>query len=327
MRCMPPRRIVLLAFPGVQSLDIAGPLEVFSITDRLDPGRYSTEVVAPGGRPFATSSGLTVQPDRSTAACRGAIDTLIVAGGMGVREAVRDGSLVRWLGAGARRSRRLASVCSGAFLLAEAGLLEGKRAATHWASADRLAQRYPEIDVDPESIFMRDGDVWTSAGVTAGMDLSLALVEDDHGPEVSLEVARWLVIYARRPGGQAQFSAALAAQTAERAPLREVQEWVRTHPRGDCSVEALATKANMSPRNFSRAFAREVGMTPAAWVEAARVDIAKGLLETTALPTDAVAAECGFGTVETLRRAFRRRVGVSPGEYRNRFRTALSDAA
>ena len=316
------RRIVLVAFEGAQSLDFVGPLEVFAIADRLSPGRYTTELVAPGGRPFATSSGMTVTPDRSPRACRGAIDTLVVAGGLGVREALSDEPLVGWLGRAAERSRRVTSVCTGAFLLAEADLLEGRRATTHWASADRLAERHPCVDVDPESIFVRDGDVWTSAGVTAGIDLALALVEDDLGPDAALEVARWLVVFAKRPGGQAQFSAALAAQTAQREPLREVQEWVRANPAADCSVEALAARACMSPRNFSRAFHREVGMTPAAWVEAARVDLAKGLLETTFAPTEALAAACGFGTVETLRRAFRRRVGVSPGQYRERFRAA-----
>lgn len=311
-----------MAFTGAQSLDFVGPLEVFAIADRLSPGRYSPELVAPGGRPFATGSGLTVTPDRSTRACRGAIDTLVVAGGQGVRDALRDDALIRWLRDAAGRSRRVTSVCTGAFLLAEAGLLDGRRATTHWASAGRLAERYPGVDVDSESIFVRDGDVWTSAGVTAGMDLALALVEDDLDPEAALEVARWLVVFAKRPGGQAQFSVALAAQTAQREPLREVQEWVRANPAGDASVEALAARACMSPRNFSRAFHREVGMTPAAWVEAARVDLAKGLLETTFASTEAVTAECGFGTVETLRRAFRRRVGVSPGQYRERFRAA-----
>ncbi len=190
-----------------------------------------------------------------------------------------------------------------------------------------MPTRHPEIEVEPDSIYVRDGDVWTSAGVTAGMDLALALVEDDLGPEAALEVARWLVMFVKRPGGQSQFSAPLAAQTAEREPLREVQEWVRANPAADCSVDALASRAGMSPRNFSRAFRREVGMTPAAWVEASRVDLAKGLLETTAAGTEAVAAKCGFGTVETLRRAFRRRLGVSPGEYRDRFRAGALRAA
>ena len=245
---MPPRRIVLLAFPDAQSLDFVGPLEVFGIAERLAPGRYSVEVVAPSAEPFATNSGLTVAPDRSTAACRGPIDTLVVAGGLGVRAAMRDESLVRWVARAAERSRRVTSVCTGAFLLAEAGLLDGRRVATHWASTRPPGtSATPAIDVDPESIFVRDGDVWTSAGVTAGMDLALALVEDDLGPEAALEVARWLVLYVKRPGGQSQFSAALAAQTAERAPLREVQEWVRANPRSDCSVEALAARAPHEP--------------------------------------------------------------------------------
>lgn len=318
-----------MGYPDTQSLDFVGPLEVFTTAERLSlsPGRYSTEIVAPGGDPFATNSGLSVTPDRATAACRGPIDTLLVAGGRGAQAAVEDVALVRWLGEAARRSRRVGSVCTGAFLLARAGLLDGRRATTHWASVELLASRHPEIEVEPDSIYVRDGDVWTSAGVTAGMDLALALVEDDLGPEAALEVARWLVVFVKRPGGQSQFSAPLATQTAEREPLREVQEWVRANPAADCSVDALADRASMSPRNFSRAFRREVGMTPAAWVEASRVDLAKGLLETTAAGTEAVAAECGFGTVETLRRAFRRRLGVSPGEYRARFRAGGLRAA
>ncbi len=221
----------------------------------------------------------------------------------------------------------MASVCTGAFLLARAGLLDGRPATTHWAWADQLAERYPSVRVDPDRIFVRDGQIWTAAGVTAGMDLALALVEDDLGREVALEVARWLVVFARRPGGQSQFSAPLAAQTAERRPLREVQEWVLADPARDCSVEALALRAAMSPRNFARAFRREVGVTPAAWVEEVRVESARRLLEASAVSTDQVAAQCGFGTVETLRRAFGRRVGVSPGQYRERFQAALQPAA
>ncbi len=321
------RRIVLLAFPGAQTLDFAGPLEVFSTADRLGPGGYTTEVVGPAGAPFATSSGLTVAPDRSTGACRGPIDTLIVAGGTGVHDAVGDAQLLRWLRGAAQRSRRVTSVCTGAFLLAAAGLLEGRRATTHWAFADRLAERHPEVNVEPNRIFVRDDPVWTSAGVTAGIDLALALVEDDHGREAALEVARWLVVFATRPGGQSQFSAALSAQTAERRPLREVQQWVLADPARECTVEALAERACMSPRNFSRAFRAEAGLPPAAWVETVRVEHARRLLEAASTAVEAIAAECGFGTVETMRRAFRRRLGVSPGEYRQRFHAALDEAA
>ncbi|MEK6230089.1 MAG: GlxA family transcriptional regulator [Actinomycetota bacterium] len=321
------RRVVLLGFEGVQSLDLVGPLEVFATATRLGVGAYETEVVAPGAEGFATTSGLRIAPDRSPAACRGPIDTLLVAGGQGVRAAAGDERLVRWLRGAAGRSRRVASVCTGAFLLAHAGLLDGRRATTHWASAKRLAAEYPSVEVEPDRIFVRDGEVWTSAGVTAGMDLALALVESDHGREASLEVARWLVLFVRRPGGQSQFSAPLATQAAEREPLREAQERVLADPRGDCTVETLAAAACMSPRNFSRAFVREVGLTPAAWVETVRVERAQRLLEAGSQPIEIVARECGFGTVETLRRAFGRRLGVSPGEYRERFRAALHDAA
>ncbi len=321
------RRIVLLAFPGAQTLDFTGPLEVFSMAERLSPGSYSTEVVAPGGRPFSTSSGLNVTPDGAVAGCRGGIDTLVVAGGTGVRDAVRDTTLVRWLTGAYERSRRVSSVCTGAFLLAQAGLLAGRRATTHWASADLLREHHPDVEVDPDRIFVRDGGVWTSAGVTAGIDLALALVEDDYGREAALEVARWLVVFATRPGGQSQFSAPLAAQAAERRPLRDVQEWVRSDPARNCTVDSLAERACMSPRNFSRAFQAETGLSPAVWVETVRVDSARRLLEAGPAGVERVAAQCGFGTVETMRRAFHRRLGVSPGEYRQRFRAALREAA
>lgn len=322
-----PRRVVLVAFEGMQSLDLTGPLEVFSTAERLAPGRYTTEVVSSGGLGLRTNSGLTLAPDRSTAACRGKVDTLVVTGGSGVREAARDEGLVRWLRSAAARSRRVASVCTGTFLLGAAGLLDGKRVTTHWASADRLAQLYPGAEVDPDRIYVRDGHIWTSAGVTAGIDLALALVEDDHGREAALEVARWLVVFTRRPGGQSQFSAPLAAQSAEREPLREVQEAVLADPSGDLSVERLAARASMSPRNFARVFRRETGLTPAVWVETARVERARQLLEAASSPVETIASDCGFGTVETMRRAFRRRLGVSPGEYRDRFNAALHDVA
>jgi transcriptional regulator GlxA family with amidase domain len=212
-------------------------------------------------------------------------------------------------------------VCTGAFLLAKAGLLDGRRATTHWASCAELARRYPDTRVEPDPIFVRDGNVFTSAGVTAGMDLTLALVEDDLGREVALEAARWLVVFLKRPGGQAQFSAQLAAQTADRAPLRELQAWIPDHLDEDLSVAALARRACMSDRNFARAFRRETGMTPAAYVEAARVERARIALESGDLAVEEVARQAGFGTVETMRRAFRRRVGVSPINYRARFRT------
>ncbi len=265
-----------MAFPDAQSLDFVGPLEVFGIAERLSPGRYSTEIVAPGGRRFATNGGLSVDARRVHGACPARSTRSWWPAGWACGRPCATARLVRWLGGAAGRSRRVASVCTGAFLLAEAGLLDGRRVATHWASADRLAERYPGSRSTPTASSCATASVWTSAGVTAGMDLALALVEDDFGPEAALEVARWLVVFVKRPGGQSQFSAALAAQAAERKPLREVQEWVRANPAGDCSVEALAGRACMSPRNFSRAFGAEVGMTPAAWVEASRVDLRQG---------------------------------------------------
>jgi transcriptional regulator GlxA family with amidase domain len=312
------RRIVIVAFDGVQPLDVVGPAEVFSTAARLRPPGYTVEVVAPEATPIRASS-VSLAPDRAIASCRGQIDTLICAGGTGVREAARDERLIRWLKRAAQRSRRTASVCTGAFLLAKAGLLDGKRATTHWSACAALAERYPEVTVEPDPIFVEDDGLYTSAGVTAGMDLALALVDEDLGRDVALEVARWLVLFLRRPGGQCQFSAQLAAQSAEREPLRELQAWIPDNLDSDLSVPALARRVSMSERNFARAFRRELGKTPAAYVEASRVESARIALESGSEAVELVAQRCGFGTVETMRRAFRRRVGVSPGDYRNRF--------
>ena len=323
---VPARRIVLFAFDRFQALDLVGPAEVFSMASRLaGGGAYTIEVVAKE-REITTSSGLRLRPDRSPAACRGPIDTLVVVGGEGVPAALEERDLLRWIARTARRSRRVASVCNGAFLLARAGLLDGRRATTHWASCATLAELHPEIDVEQDAIFVRDGDVYTSAGVTAGMDLSLALVEEDLGRRAALEVARWLVLFLKRPGGQSQFSAQLSAQIAERRPLRELQAWIADNLDADLSVPALAERACMSPRNFARAFRREVGATPAAYVEAVRVEAARMALDETQEPVDAIARRCGFGAVETMRRAFHRRLGVGPSGYRERFR-ALGERA
>ena len=318
------RRIVLLAFDGVQSLDVTGPLEVFQVANRLaeqagTAAPYRTEVVGPRPGAVRTSSGLAIVPDRAASACRGAIDTLVVAGGQGTVDAVRDPALVAWVRAAARRSRRVTSVCTGAFLLGEAGLLDGRAATTHWASCDALRRRFPAASVDAAPIYVRDGELWTSAGVTAGMDLALALVEDDLGPAMARDVARWLVLFVRRPGGQAQFSAQLAAQVPGRAALRELLGWIAEHLDGDCSVAALAGRAAMSPRHFAREFRAATGMTPGAYVEAARVEAARRLLETTELTTAEVARRCGLRSVETLHRVCRKALGVTPGQYRRHF--------
>jgi transcriptional regulator GlxA family with amidase domain len=312
------RNIVFAVYPGFQILDLTGPHEVFTQAGRLTGETVITTVAAAPG-PVPSSGGLAITPTLTIDEAAGPVDTLIAVGGRGVEAACADHRLVAWFAQAARTARRTASVCSGAFLLGAAGLLDGRRAVTHWSRCEELAARYPEATVLPDPIFVRDGATWTSAGVTAGMDLALAMVEDDHGPEVARSIARRLVMFVQRPGGQAQFSAQLAAQRPERAPLREVLGWITDHPDGDLTVPALAARAAMSERNFARVFLAETGSTPAAYVESARVEAARRLLETTTNTLDAVARACGFGTVETLHRSFRRTLRVTPGEYRRYF--------
>lgn len=313
------REIVIVAFPGVQSLDVAGPAEVFAAAG----DHYRVRVAAvDASAPLATGSGFAIVPEVALDDLRGPLDTIVVAGGAGTREALADERLIPWLRTAAPRARRVASVCSGAFLLARAGLLDGRRATTHWQWCDTLADAFPQVTVDPDPIWVRDGPVWTSAGVTAGMDLALALVEDDLGPQAALAIARQLVLFVRRPGGQAQFSTGLAAQSAERDALRELQDWMPGHLGDDLSVPALAARAHMSTRHFSRAFHQEIGCTPAAYVERLRVEHGRLLLESTSIPVETIATACGFATPETMRRAFARRVGASPAAYRSRFAAA-----
>jgi transcriptional regulator GlxA family with amidase domain len=312
-------RVVVLAFEGVQSLDVTGPVEAFSIATRYFGGEYAIELVTPDGAPARASSGLSLNADRAAADVRGPIGTLVVAGGEGALRTAEDEPTRAWVRDAAAHSERVASVCTGAFILAAAGLLDGRRATTHWDSCQRLAERHPQITVESDPIFVRDGNVLTSAGVTAGIDLALALIEDDLGPQAALRTAQALVMFVRRPGGQSQFSAQLKAAPARREPLRDVQAHIAEHPAADLSVPALAARAYMSERNFARAFRAETGMTPAVYVELSRVERARRELETTDLPVEAVAASCGFGTVETMRRAFARRVGVNPAAYRERF--------
>jgi transcriptional regulator GlxA family with amidase domain len=314
------RRVVIVAYDAMQLLDLVGPAEVFAIANRSVPGSYRVEIVSPGGGLVSASSGLAVTTGPLPR--RAPIDTLVVVGGTGTETAIRDDVLVRWIGTAARRSRRVTSVCSGAYLLAAAGLLDGKRATTHWSECDRLAAVFPSINVERDPIFVRDGDTWTSAGVTAGMDLALALVEDDLGADVARDVARWLVLFVQRPGGQSQFSAQLAAQQPQRDTLREVTAWMADHLAADLSVAALARRAGMSVRNFARQFRDEVGTTPATYVETLRMEAARRLLESTDRTIDDIARACGFGTVETLHRTFKRNVRVTPGEYRRHFQCA-----
>ncbi len=319
------RRVVLLAFPDVQTLDLTGPLEVFSVATLVlegeglpDPG-YAMEVVAAEAGPVRASSGLELVAQRAMRNVRGPMDTLLLAGGLGSQRAAQDQATIAWVRRTAPSARRVVSVCTGAYLLAEAGLLAGRRATTHWAYCAQLAADYPDITVAPDPIFVRDGNVYTSAGVTAGMDLALALVEEDLGRDLALAVARWLVLFLKRPGGQAQFSMQLAAQHAERVPIRELQAWMLDHLDTDLSVDTLAARVHMSPRNFARVFAREVGSTPARFVERARVEAARRQLEESRAGVDGIAAACGFGSAETMRRAFLRTLRVSPAAYRTRF--------
>jgi transcriptional regulator GlxA family with amidase domain len=319
----------MVVYPDVQILDVTGPLEVFARTARwlVDQGRgrrpaYTVELLAAHRGLTRSSSGLELVVRRSFTDVQRGIDTLLVAGGVGRRRAPSDRLLVRWLRRIAPHVRRLASVCTGAFLLAEAGLLDGRRATTHWGACRELADRYPHVAVEADPIFVRDGRIYTSAGVTAGMDLALALVEEDHGREVALAVARELVMFLKRPGGQSQFSAQLMAQAADRQPIRELQGWIGEHPADDLSVAALARRAAMSVRNFARVFTCEVGMTPARFVERARVEAARRRLEESSMGVEAVATQCGFSSAEIMRRAFLRTVRVNPAEYRHRFRIA-----
>jgi transcriptional regulator GlxA family with amidase domain len=326
-----PRDVVIAAYPGVQSLDLAGPLEVFHVADQLiareRPGErgYRVSVVGGDGGPLITSSQLTITPDTALIGAPSPADTLIVAGSRGCPQAVADEPLVDWLASAGRAARRTASVCTGAFLLAETGMLDGRRATTHWAYARELADRYPQVHVDPAPICIRDGPIWSSGGVTAGIDLALTMLEDDIDRDVALMVARQLVVFLRRPGGQAQFSAAIAGRDASDVPLREAQRFAAANPGADLSVEAMAAHADMSPRHFARRFHAETGVTPARFVERVRLEAARHQLESTCEPLALIATACGFGTAETLRRVFLRALEVDPREYRRRFRSSHLD--
>ncbi|MEW2413212.1 GlxA family transcriptional regulator [Streptomyces sp. NPDC046866] len=316
---MSSRNVLVVLYDGLQSLDVSGPVEVLAAVSRF-PGAegYRIRTASPGGAPVRTCSGLTLVPDGDLDSERpGRATTLIVPGGR--YRGDFEPRLTDWLRAHGAGAQRLVSVCTGGLLLAEAGLLDGRRATTHWSVCDHMAQKYPRVTVEPDPIYVRDGPVSTSAGVTAGIDLALALVEEDHGRELALAIARQLVVFLKRPGNQAQFSAQLAAQTARREPLREVQHWITEHPGADLSVEALAARARLSPRHFARAFQAETGVTPGRYVERVRVEHARRLLEDSAEGVAQIARACGYGTPEALRRAFVRTLGQPPTEYRRRF--------
>ncbi|MEU9998548.1 GlxA family transcriptional regulator [Streptomyces sp. NPDC050848] len=323
---MTKRPVLFVLFDGVQSLDVTGPLEVFAGADRFGGGgggTYPISTASLDGGPVRSHSGLRLLPDR-TLADADRPHTLVVPGGEGTRRP--DPRLIDWLREHAPRADRLVSVCTGALLLAEAGLLDGHRVTTHWIACDHLARCYPTVDVDPDPIFVRDGSLSTSAGVTAGIDLALALVEEDMGRDAALTVARHLVVFLRRPGNQAQFSAQLSAQTARRAPLRDLQQWITEHPEGDLSVEALAARARLSPRHFARAFQADTGTTPGRYVDRVRLEHARRLLEETTDGVEEVARASGYGTPEGMRRAFVKAMGTAPAEYRRRFHAPVRPA-
>jgi transcriptional regulator GlxA family with amidase domain len=317
------RKVLIVGFPGVQALDLVGPFEVFASASLALSGTakegYQPVVASIDGQPVATETGLTFAatelPDPSEP-----VDTLILPGGRGVHADRLDSRIVDWVVAAAPRARRVVTVCTGAFLAARAGLLDGCRATTHWAYADRLAREFPAVDVDPDPIFVRSAPtVWTAAGVSAGIDLALALVEEDHGTDVAQTVARWLVLHLRRPGGQTQFAAPVWVARAKREPIRAVQDAVESEPGGVHSITELARRAAMSPRHFTRVFTDEVGEAPGAYVERVRTEAARRQLEQTDDTVVAIAARCGFGTAETMRRNFIRRIGVAPDHYRKTF--------
>ncbi len=322
------RSVVIVAYPGMQALDVVGPFEVFAGATRVAESRgaagYSVRLVSVHGGPVRSGSGLTVDtavlPDPA-----GRIDTVVLPGGDQARAARSDATLMSWIAAAAPRCRRVATVCTGAFIAAEAGLLDGRRVTTHWASANLLAADYPKLEVDADPIYIRDGKYWTSAGVTAGIDLALALVDEDLGGDVAQTVARWLVMFLHRPGGQTQFASPVWVPRAERSTVRAVQTLVESAPAGDHRLPALAAAAAMSVRHFTRVFTDEVGETPGRFVERVRLEAARRALESTTDTLEVVAERVGFGSAETLRRLFQRRLGITPDSYRRRFRTGTTE--
>ncbi|MFL6537624.1 MAG: GlxA family transcriptional regulator [Chthoniobacterales bacterium] len=322
------KRVVFVAGPGTEILDLVGPLQVFARASdmhcRAHPDTdpiYSTEVVSLGSRrPLIANCGLHFSADKTVREARGSIDTLLVAGGDAIEQNKIEGEAVRWLKRAANRARRVGSVCTGAMLLAQAGLLDGRRATTHWNWCQTLVKRAPQARVDPDPIFVRDENIYTSAGVTAGMDLALALVEEDHGSSLALQIARNLVLYLRRPGGQSQFSAALSLQATDRKPLRELESWVLDNLDKPLSVSVLAQRVAMSPRNFARVFTGEMKVTPARFVERLRVEAARRRLEESQNSMEKIASECGFANVNAMRTVFQRTLKTAPGQYRRHFR-------
>ncbi|MGJ4942545.1 GlxA family transcriptional regulator [Bradyrhizobium sp. HKCCYLS1011] len=314
--------VAIVVPPNAQSLDICGPLDAFLEANRQAPAKcnYDVRLLSTGSELTVKAGVMSLVADNSILEDVQPIDTLLVAGTPDYGQAYGATDLLAWLRRQAPRCRRHGSVCTGAFFLGAAGLLDGFNATTHWQHATELAERFPAARIVPDQIFVQDGTLWTSAGVTAGIDLALKLIEDDHGRDISLAVARRLVVFLKRPGGQSQFSAHLAAQLASEGRIQSVQHWILDHLSLELTVNTLAARAAMSVRNFTRVFQQETGITPADFVEMARVDSARRLLEDSDKPLQRVASSCGFANPDTMRRAFLRRIGTGPSEYRERFR-------
>ena len=321
------KRIVFLCVPPILGTDLIGAFDAFGMANKVSGGKplYDLKVISAGSRkrgPIAGMFGLSFYCDSDYSSFRGEIDTLLVPGGLNVEEQKASPAAIKWLQRAARRSRRIGSICTGAMILAEAGLLDGRRAATHWGIAAELSKRFPKVKVEPEPIWIRDGKFYTSAGITSGIDLALALLEEDHGAALALEVARIMVVFLKRPGNQAQFSVSLAAQKTERKPLHELQVWMTEHLSADLSVEALAQRVAMSRRNFQRVFTAEIGEPPARYVEHLRVEAARRYLERTTQGLAEIAERCGFGSADVMGRVFVRLLQATPGDYRGRFRSS-----
>jgi transcriptional regulator GlxA family with amidase domain len=325
MRPVKPRRIVFAAYDGVSLLDLAGPLGAFRVAAAFgganDSGvSYECAVASVQGGPVKTADGVALVTESMRSLRRKPIDTLVVPGAFTVDDATRDRALIQWVRRRAASCRRVCSVCIGSFLLAAAGVLDGRRVTTHWMHALLLATRHPRVTVEPDAVFVRDGAIWTSAGVTTGIDLALALIEQDAGRDLAMSVARILVVYLRRSGGQSQYSALLAAQAeSESGAFGELERWISEHLNSNLKVEALAERVRMSPRNFARVYAATRGRTPAKAVEAFRLDAARRRLEETDDRIEFIAKVCGFGSKEQMRCAFLRNMKIPPREYRRRF--------
>jgi transcriptional regulator GlxA family with amidase domain len=315
------RTVVLLAYEGCQVLDVTGPAEVFSVATAMDEGAYRTVIASLDGDDVITSSGVRLGVDTALPVFGEPIDTLVVPGGFTWPQAMEHDALLAALRDGARRSRRVMSVCAGAFLVGAVGLLEGRRATTHWQFLDDLAQRFPTATVERGPIFVGDGPVFTSAGGTASIDLALAMVEADRGAQLARAVAQFLVVFMQRPGGQPQFSVRLHAEPDPRAPMRELLDGIAADPAADHRLAALSARAGFSERHLTRVFTRELGTTPARYVEQVRVEAARALLETSDASLDVIARRSGLNSAETLRRRFSRAVGMTPHSYRQRYRT------